>query len=93
VTVSAQDHDPDSMLAFYREALAARPRSLDTRSPLAWNRRDSVLDLGVPGAPGIRVVLNLGTAPVPLPDGDVLLTSDPLSGGMLPPDTAAWLPA
>jgi alpha-glucosidase len=28
---------------------------------------------------------------VPLPPGDVLLVSGPLAGGLLPPDTAAWL--
>jgi alpha-glucosidase len=29
--------------------------------------------------------------PVPLPPGDALLVSGPLDGGLLPPDTAAWL--
>ena len=37
-------------------------------------------------------VVNLGVEPSPLPShSDVLLTSGPLSGGHLPPDTAAWL--
>jgi hypothetical protein len=35
---------------------------------------------------------HLGAAPVPLPaHREVLLTSGPLTGGGLPPDTAAWL--
>lgn len=36
--------------------------------------------------------LNTSAAAVPLPPGDVLLASGPLTDdGMLPPDTAAWL--
>jgi alpha-glucosidase len=37
-------------------------------------------------------VVNLGATPVPLPAYDeVLLTSAPLDGDGLPPDTAAWV--
>ena len=35
-------------------------------------------------------VLNLGPDPVPL-RGELLLTSGPLAGDLLPTDTAAWL--
>ena len=38
----------------------------------------------------VTVVLNCGTAAVPLPDGEVLLASGPVET-TLPPDTAAWL--
>jgi hypothetical protein len=42
--------------------------------------------------PGFILAANLGAAPVPLPaHREVLLTSGPLTGGSLPPDTAAWL--
>ncbi len=34
---------------------------------------------------------NLSDAPVPLPAGEVALTSAPLEDGHLPPDTTAWL--
>jgi alpha-glucosidase len=38
------------------------------------------------------LVLAMGDAAVPLPDGEVLLTSSPLTqAGALPPDAAAWL--
>ena len=40
---------------------------------------------------GLTVVLNCGSAPVPLPDGEVLLSSGPVEDGKLPADTAAWL--
>jgi alpha-glucosidase len=35
--------------------------------------------------------LNTSAEAVPLPPGDVLLTSGPLPEDLLPPDTAAWL--
>jgi alpha-glucosidase len=40
---------------------------------------------------GLCCVANLSGAPAILPPGDLLLTSAPLDGGKLPPDTAAWL--
>jgi alpha-glucosidase len=91
LTVQAQHDDADSMLGFYRSALARRPRTLDTTAPLIWNRTDGVLDLTVAGAPGIRIVVNLGADPVALPAGDVLLASGPVTDGKLPTDTAVWL--
>jgi hypothetical protein len=33
----------------------------------------------------------MGDASVPLPAGRVLVASDELPGGLLPPDTAVWL--
>jgi alpha-glucosidase len=35
--------------------------------------------------------LNTSTEVVPLPPGEAILASGPLTEGMLPPDTAAWL--
>jgi alpha-glucosidase len=93
LTVSAQQGDDCSMLTFYREALARRPRTIDTAAPLTWNRRDSVLDITVAGSPGLRCVVNLGEDPVPLPEGDVLLASGLVTDGRLPTDTAVWLTA
>jgi alpha-glucosidase len=43
---------------------------------------------------GVACVANLSPAPVELPQGlgdEILLASGPVSGGLLPPDTAAWL--
>jgi alpha-glucosidase len=40
----------------------------------------------------VRCVANLSAAPVPLPPhAGILLASGPLEGGLLPPDTTAWL--
>ena len=38
-------------------------------------------------------LVNLSAAAVPLPEGEVLLASDDVSGGTLGADTAVWLTA
>jgi alpha-glucosidase len=91
------------MLWLYREALRVRrsdPAFGETG--LTWRpSADGVLafdraaahgprDDG-PGSP-VRCVANLSAGPVALPPGaSVLLASGPLDGGLLPPDTTAWL--
>lgn len=90
LSVEAQAGDPSSTLAFYRDALRIRRE-------FAWTAGDTVevLDhsrdvLAFERGP-LTVVLNCGASPVELPAGEVLLASGPLEGGLLPPDTAAWL--
>ena len=89
VTVAAEEGDPDSTLEFYRAALA-------TRRTFATTVGDDVelLDLGTDVLAfrrgPVTVVLNCGTEPVALPDGDVVMSSGPV-GDTLPPDTAVWL--
>ncbi|MGH3706060.1 MAG: DUF3459 domain-containing protein, partial [Agromyces sp.] len=41
----------------------------------------------------VVVVANAGDAPVQLPEGDVLLSSEPIDGRALPADTTVWLTA
>ena len=88
LTVAAQDGDPSSTLALYRDALRLRREFLGEQ-PLTW------LDLGdgvlaFERGPGFGCVVNLSAGPVPLPAGRLLLASGDVSAG-LPPDTAAWL--
>lgn len=97
-SVEAQDGDPGSMLSLYRRALRLRrDRPALHTEGLAW------LDLGLdPDDEGDSVlaftrgarfacVVNLGTAPVPLPAGaTVLLASGPVDG-VVGPDIAVWL--
>jgi alpha-glucosidase len=89
LTVEAQQDDPDSTLAFYRRALAAR------REVFAGADEETVAsvedDVLVVRRAGVTVVLNAGTYPARLPEGEVLISSGPLPGGVLPPDTAAWI--
>ncbi len=89
LTVAAQRKDPGSTWAFYRDALRAR-RGLHGLPDhvVVSRRRSTVLELR---RGPLTVVCNCGHRPVRLPPGDVVLTSGPLDGGLLPPDTAAWV--
>ncbi|PTM87203.1 alpha-glucosidase [Dietzia psychralcaliphila] len=101
LTVEAQIEDPESTLSLYRAAIETRrawpgPRSASVEwygAPsgcLAFRRDD-----------GVVCALNTSDRSVPLPRGEVLLSSGPLpsgplasespTGGVLPPDTAVWL--
>jgi alpha-glucosidase len=89
LTVEAQSADPASMLALYRRALHTRRAEFGSATAMTW--------LPAPGGVlafdrgGIACVANLSSAPVELPQGEILLASGPVAGGLLPPDTAAWL--
>jgi alpha-glucosidase len=92
-TVAAEGADAASMLAFYREALARRPRRLEPAAPLLMRGAADVLDITAAGEPGVRCVINLGADPIALPPGEVLFSSQVVSDGILPSDSAAWLAA
>lgn len=91
-TADAQKGVPGSMLSLYREALRLRhgePALGD--GSLRWLDAPAGV-LAFARGEGFACVLNLSGAPVELPPHDsVLLRSGPLEGGLLPPDTAAWL--
>ena len=85
LTVEAQAGDPASTLELYRAALAARPRGggLDWRaSPpgtLVFERGE------------LLCLVNVSAPALDLPEGELVLTSEPGVTNMLPPETAAWL--
>jgi alpha-glucosidase len=87
-----QLEDTGSMLSLVRRAIELRKTHPGFRGEaLEW--------FGAPDGcvafrrTGTTLVCALNASPevVPLPPGEVLLTSGPLPDGMLPPDTAAWL--
>ncbi|WP_024286260.1 glycoside hydrolase family 13 protein [Cellulomonas sp. KRMCY2] len=92
LTAQRQDADPTSTLSLYRAALAVRRREQGLHDgDLRWLDAAPGVIAFERGA-GVACVVNLGAAPVPLPDHDeLLLVSDALADGLLPPDTAAWL--
>ncbi|MFC4627627.1 alpha-amylase family glycosyl hydrolase [Promicromonospora alba] len=91
LSVEAQDGAPGSTLELYRAALALR-HELQTDETLEWvPGRADVLHFTRPN--GWHVVTNFGPDAVPLPDGEVLLASEPLPGGLLPGSTTAWVRA
>jgi len=90
-TVDVQLEDPHSMLSLYRRALELRAESGETGTEVEWY-----------GAPqgciafrrrgGRRVcALNTSGVAVPMPAGEVLLSSVDLVDGRLPADAAVWL--
>ncbi|MGI5190675.1 glycoside hydrolase family 13 protein [Promicromonospora sp. CA-289599] len=99
-SVEAQAGDPDSMLSLYRRALHLR-RDLPAlhAEELTWLGRDLDLDVDSQGddvvafTRGARFacVVNLGTAPVPLPAGATVLLASGPADGEIGPDTAVWL--
>jgi alpha-glucosidase len=87
-TVAAEQADDQSHLRLYQQALRIRPRL--TEKPMEWlPAPDHVLAFT---RGGLTCVVNLSGDPVePPPHKEVLLASGPLTDGLLPPDTAAWL--
>jgi alpha-glucosidase len=94
LAADVQAGDPGSMLELYRAALAIRRAHAEfADDTLTWlDAQDGVLAFGRPG--GLVCVVNISGAAARLPAHDeVLLASAELTGGMLPPDGAAWLRA
>jgi alpha-glucosidase len=80
------------MLALYRAALRLRKarRQLDDDAMSWHDDGEGVLAFSRPG--GLMCVLNTSASAAELPAHDaVLLASDDLADGMLPPDCAVWL--
>ncbi|KUH96901.1 alpha-amylase [Mycolicibacterium acapulense] len=91
LTVEKQLADPSSTLALFRRALELRSQRAEfDSSTVEW--LDSPADsLVFHRTGGLVCVLNAGSRPIPLPEGQVLLASAEVSDGALPPDSAAWL--
>ncbi|MEU0255248.1 glycoside hydrolase family 13 protein [Streptomyces sp. NPDC006184] len=89
--VEAQAGTEGSTLELYRTALRLRRKLLEGET-LTWTPEAPAGVLDFTRGDAWRCVTNLGAGPVPLPPGEVLLSSAPLpGGGGLPPDTTVWL--
>lgn len=88
--VDVEATDPDSTLNLYRRALALR-HDLECAEQLEWTEVSENL-LGFERPNGWHAVMNFGQGPVDLPQGEVLVSSGPLtSDGRLPAETTVWL--
>ena len=86
-----QRNEPDSTLSLYRRALAERRAHALGTGELEWldGYGDDVVAFR---NDAITVVANVGSTPVPLPDGaTVLVASAPLEDGAIGSDTTVWL--
>ena len=88
--LDVESADPDSTLNLYRRALGLR-RDLECAERLEWTEvSEQVLEFERPNR--WHAVMNFGQEPVDLPQGEVLISSGPLtSDGRLPAETTAWL--
>lgn len=92
---AAVDDLAESELTLFRRATALRATLSASEQPidgraLEWNAADGRLT--VRRDDGMTIVVAMGQSPVALPDGTTaLISSEPLVGGLLPADAAAWV--
>ena len=97
LTVQAQQSDPSSMLWLYRQALRIRRAEPGLGDgPLTWldaaETQGATDVLAFARGSAFVSVTNLSPEPVALPEHQaILLSSSPLVGGLLPPDSTVWL--
>ena len=92
LTAEAESASDGSMLELYRAALRLRrAEQALTSADIRW--LEAPLDvLSYRRGDDVTVVINLSRRAVDLPPHEeVLISSTPLPGGVLPPDCAAWL--
>jgi alpha-glucosidase len=92
LTVEKQLLNADSTLSFFQRALEIRRSHVGfTGDGIEWLEAPGDTLAFARGDDGLRCVLNAGKQPIPLPDGEPILTSAPLLDGKLPANAAAWL--
>jgi alpha-glucosidase len=92
LTVEAQLEDPESTLSLYRHAIELRQGHPGFRGDqLEWYGAPPACFAFRRKGGQLICALNTSAALVPLPAGEILLSSAPLVDGQLPPDTAVWL--
>ncbi len=93
LSVAAQQADDESMLALCRQALALRRRSPPLREgSFRWEPSPTgTLAFTRESGDSVACVVNVDADPVSLPEGRVLLATEPLVGRRLPRDAAVWV--
>ncbi|MGY1712460.1 glycoside hydrolase family 13 protein [Geodermatophilus sp. SYSU D00758] len=91
LTVEAQEADPVSTLRLHRTALRLRRELPDLAGEdLTWLEAGEEV-LAFRRGRRFRCLVNLSSAPVPLPEGGAVVLTSADVGDRLPPDTAVWL--
>jgi len=90
-TVEHELDDANSTLSLFREALGLR-RGLAELHGFSFHWQQAPAGcLAYRRGPNLVVALNAGDTPVDLPPGEILLSSSPIEGDTLPPNTTVWL--
>jgi alpha-glucosidase len=92
-SVEAQDGDTASTLTLYRRALAIRRVLNSDDLTVTWLDADDPDVLHFARADGWEAVVNFSSSPKPLPHGNVILSSRPLSSREIPGESTVWLAA
>jgi alpha-glucosidase len=90
LAVSKQIADPGSMLSLYRHAIALRRRHAPADLSISMLELGPEV-LGFARSSGLTCVVNMGASSIPLPLGEVILSSNSLLDGRLQPNDAAWI--
>ena len=95
LAVDQQEGVPGSTLELYRSLLRTRRELGLATAGLAGDPRSSATLLALRSLPEhgepVLVLANTGAEPVELPDGDVIISSAPITGRTLPSDTTVWM--
>ncbi len=97
LSVAAQHPSADSVLTLYRQALALRRASGALgRGELSWPHARLTPEPGLVfdmlgAGERVRTIVNLSGAVRDLPEGEVLLASEPIVARQLPAEAAAWV--
>jgi alpha-glucosidase len=93
-SVAAQLDDPNSTLELHRAAIAVRHEAdALLNGSFAWRESppEAIVFARTSGDETVVCAVNFGTEPFPLPEGEVLVASEPGLRNHLPPDSAAWV--
>ena len=85
-----EERDASSTLALYKELLRLRREHDLALGELEWIEGFGAAIVAFRSG-GIRVIANTGSDAIELPDGDILVASEPITGRTLPGDTTVWL--
>jgi alpha-glucosidase len=92
LTVAAQLDEPDSTLSLYRRAIALRHEHPGFGGHgLEWLPAPAGCLAFRRTGTSLVCMLNTSSEPVPMPAGEVLLSSTDVLDGLLPPDSAVWV--
>ena len=89
LSVESQEGVEDSTLELYRRAIRIRNERLRGDQDLVWIENSPKV-MAFRRTDGLMCLVNFGSSPVALPEGEVLLSSGPLKSGLVPSDTAVW---
>ncbi|MFL2000882.1 glycoside hydrolase family 13 protein [Microbacterium sp. A1-JK] len=86
----AQQGEPTSTLSLYETMLSERRARGLGAGTLSWVDGAGAGVLSFRNG-DLHVLTNIGATPIELPEGTVVVASEPLEGRQLPPDTTVWL--